>query len=179
MRLQLSELSCDRFLGATARRNKIHSVDCPVLNALQLAELGPSPTLLATEHPDVGVRSAGASIVSCRFNSSRAVLLGQGRRSATESQQRPCVQRWCWRAKCYPWQEERTVEMEMQAGPRRADAGTVCRQYDVGQTRVAIAGQMYRRSLEGWCGRRGGEGGGSGMLEPSTTMWRVSQGSGT
>lgn len=63
------------LLGATARRNKIHSVDYPVLNALRLAELASSATLLATEHPDVGVRSAGALIVSFRVVSSRAVFL--------------------------------------------------------------------------------------------------------
>lgn len=75
--------------------------------------------------------------------------------SVTASQQLPGVQRCCRRAQCYPWQEERIVGMETQAGPRRADAGTVCRQCDVDQTRVAIAEWVYRRSLEGWCSRRG------------------------
>jgi hypothetical protein len=75
---------------------------------------------------------------------------------------------------------KRILETEMQAGPQRQDAGTVCRQYVVSEARGAIAGLRYRRSRRAGKVRRAGRvvvaavegGGGSTVYEP---LWRVAE----
>jgi hypothetical protein len=79
-------------------------------------------------------------------------------------QQCPRIDRgrwWCRRALCYPWQgREYWRRRRRQAGPRRQDAGTVCRQYVVDEARGAIARRQYRRSRR--AGAPGGKSGGGG-----------------
>jgi hypothetical protein len=124
--------------GATARRNNVHSVGSPVSVALRLLVVVCSPACggctcrcRCVERGWVYglVSSCPVSCVSFRL---RDRLSRSDEYALTAKQQCPGTESRCCGA-AIPGQEEgqRILETELQAGPRRQDAGTVCRQYAV------------------------------------------------